>query len=220
MPKDQKRRELQNMKLKRPPYSYDPMRGSILDILNVQAGPLAELPRTPWDQIAGDIRRRGKSDDEIAANLRAAEGLYNFASEYSLVGQHHEFYPLALGLTEKVTYWSPVVLAIEAKPVVPFLDPRRTKKLTRDARRFVFSVMHERIRVADPDFADVRLAIFQFENSLIGPRAPKPYYDDEIARWDFDSLDAMVRETYEIWAEVLQERDMEARRRGGSGPLI
>ena len=220
MPRDQKRHALEQMKNGWPPYSYDPLRQSILDILNVSAGPLAVLPRTPWAFIAAEIAHRSKSDDERTANLRAGEGLFNFAEEYELVGNRHEFFPLALGLTEKVIYWSPVVVAIDGRPVVPFFDPRRTKKLTADGRRFVFSVMHERIRVADPDFSDVRFAVMQFENTKIGVRPAKSYFDDGLVLWDFNQLDEMVRETYEVWREVLEERITEARRAGGKGSLI
>lgn len=214
MPSDQKRRELERMKFGRPPYTYNPMRKGILDILNVEAGPLVDLPRTPWEAVAADIRRRGRTEDEINANLRAAEGLYVFASTYGLVGQRQDFFPLNMGISEKVTYWSPVVVEIDGRPAVPFFDPRRTKKLTARARQFVFSVMHERIRVLDPDFFDVRLAIIQFANSAEGMRAVVPHFDDDVDLLSFEVLDEMVRETYQIWHEVLEQRESEARRDG------
>jgi hypothetical protein len=124
-----------------------------------------------------------------------------------------------IGLSEKVVYWSQVVVAIDGRPVVPFFDPRRTKKLTSEARRFVFSVMHERIRV-DPDFANVRLAIIQFHNSDEGARAAIPYFDDDLELLGFEALDSMVRETYEIWHEVLMDREDENRGKTGTGPLF
>jgi hypothetical protein len=97
---------------------------------------------------------------------------------------------------------------------VPFFDPRRSAtKLTALARRFVFSVMHERIRVPDPDFAEVRLGIFQFTTPKKGPRVPKLYTDEGIVLFTFDELEEMVRETYDIWTDVYMRRTERERKR-------
>jgi hypothetical protein len=69
MPSDQKRAALESLKLGRPPYSYDPMRASILDILNIEPGPLASVARAPWSLIEKDICHRSRSKDEETANL-------------------------------------------------------------------------------------------------------------------------------------------------------
>ena len=220
LPKDEKQVELRKLKDSFPPYGYKPFRLSILDILDVQAGPLAALPRTPWRTIAAAIRQRGKSVAEIKANLRAAEGLFNFAKDHEIIGRRHEFYPLAIGLSERVSYWSPVVISIAGRPVVPFFDPRMSSKLTPLGRNFVLSAMHERIRVSDPDFAEVGLAVFQFANSKEGPRAAKPHFADAISLYDYEAMDGMVRETYSIWNEILKERTAEARKRADVGPMF
>ena len=77
--------------------------------------------------------------------------------------------------------------------------------------------MHERIRAADPDFADVSLAVVQFALSAKGPREPAIFLDQGIELFTFDELDQMVSETYEIWSEVCEERTAATRRRGASG---
>jgi hypothetical protein len=77
--------------------------------------------------------------------------------------------------------------------------------------------MHERIRVADPDFAAVSLAIVQFARSDSGPRTPVVFTDEGIELFTFDELDQMVRETYELWAEISEERTADIRRRGAAG---
>jgi hypothetical protein len=110
------------------------------------------------------------------------------------------------------------------RPLVPFIDPRKTKKLTSEGRRFAFSVMHERIRVAEPDFAEVELGIIQFGVFSEDPeiRVPKLFTARDVALFEFEAIDAMVRETYQVWHEVLEERETETRRRGTgtTGPLI
>jgi hypothetical protein len=218
--KADKRIELAKLKDSFPPYGYKPFRLCILDILNVEAGPLAALPRTPWASVAEAIRLCGKSPEEIKANLRAAEGLFNFATDFEIVGRRHEFFPLAIGLSEKVSYWSPVVLSFEGHATVPFFDPRKSNKLTPLGRRFALSAMHERIRVSDPDFADVRLAVFQFANSKEGPRTAKAYFADDLELFDYSTMDEMVRETYAIWTEILEEREAAARKAAGLGPIF
>jgi hypothetical protein len=217
MPREQKRRELERMKLGRPPYTYNPFREFRLDILNVAPGPLATAPRVPWLVVAHQIRQRCHSTAEVEANLQVAKGLYDFASETKLTGVHWEFFPLNIGISEKIVYWSPVVLKMDSRPVVPFFDPRRTKVLTASARQFVFSVMHERIRAVDPDLANVRFAVVQFLNIDGNARPPKFHFDDTIEMLGFEVLDKMVRETYEVWREVLE--DIRRRPTGTSGDL-
>jgi hypothetical protein len=222
LPTDQKRVELRRLKGGRPPFSYDPMRHRILDILNADAGPLAHLPRTPWKTISAAIRAKSRSPKEATANLEVSEGLYDYATDHGLVGRYTEFFPLAVSMGKKVTYWSPVVVEIDGQTVVPFFDPRRdSKKLTVVARQFVFSVMHERIRLADEDFAHVRLAIMQFKNTPTGKREVIPHFDEGVPLWGFEALDEMIRETYALWTEILTERETEERGRGSgtTGPL-
>ena len=79
-------------------------------------------------------------------------------------------------------------------------------------------MMHERIRAADPDFSEVTLGIVQFSLSEKGPRLPILFTDEGVKLFTFDELDQMVRETYELWREVCEERAIEIRRRaGGNG---
>ena len=180
------------------------------------------LPRTPWNKIEQNIRRRSSERRGRRSQLEGRPGLFNYADEQNLSGRHHEIFPLALGVTRKVVFWHPVVLSIDRRPLIPFFDPRRTKALTVQGRRFAFSVMHERIRAADPDFAEVVLGIYQFSLSDKGPRVPILYTDAGVMLFTFDELDQMVRETYEMWQEVCEQRAAETRRKasGGSGGRV
>src|SRR5258708_5431448 len=111
------------MSLDRPPYSYAPLRASLSDLTNVQAGLAGPIVRTPWGKIAQVISRASKSDVEEEANLRAAEGLFQFSEAGRLIGRRHDIFPLALGVSTKVTYWQPAILTLDGKPVIPFYDP-------------------------------------------------------------------------------------------------
>lgn len=92
LPRDEKRRALEQIRLGHPPYSYGPIRGSMSDVLNVQSDLIGPMPRTPWEKIAQAIQRKPRSDDEEQANLRVAAGLFNFVEEKRIVGSHHDIY--------------------------------------------------------------------------------------------------------------------------------
>ena len=213
LPPDIRRRALEALRLSFPPYSYAPVRANLSDILNIQTRMFGALPRTPWAKIRRDIVRRSKKDSEEIANLRVAEGLFKYVDEESITGRRHEIFPLPLGVGTRVVFWTSVVLLIGGRPLVPFFDPRRTKSLSRTGRRFVFSVQHERVRAADPDFAEVNLGVVQFALSEKGPRKPIVHFDIGIELFTFEQLDAMVRDTYAVWREVCEEREAASRRR-------
>ncbi|UYN94700.1 MAG: hypothetical protein KIT25_22185 [Enhydrobacter sp.] len=212
MTASQKRNALMQIKLGHPPHTLNPMRASIPDIMSIEAGLLPTLPRTPWAAIDKQIRSRCHSEDEEKANLAIGRALYEYADEHRIVGRAHDFFALALGMGRKVSYWSNAVVAIDGDPYIPFVDPRKAPKLQSEGRRFVFSAMHEHIRAADPDFAHVGLVILQFVGE--DERRVVPYFADELELFSFEQLDAMVRETYAIWAEVLEGREADARRTG------
>lgn len=141
----------------------------------------------------------------------------------ALRSRSQAFFPLSLSVGEKVEYRLPMVTAVEDAPLVIFIDPRRGKGLTAEARRFVFSMMHEHIRVANPDLAAARLGIVQFGDAVDDQRPVKLSTDEGVELFGFDQLDQMVRETYDIWREVSEAREDEVRRKaagGGHGPLF
>lgn len=223
LPTDQKRRALEQFKLGHPKLNYKPVRARFADIFNVQPDMFAAADPTAWPVLERLIRAKATSDEECSANLLVAKGLHDFARSNAVRSRSQAFFPLSLSVGEKVEYWLPMVMALEGAPLVIFIDPRRGKKLTADARRFVFSMMHEHIRVANPDFSTARLGIVQFGDAADDQRPVKLSTDDGVELFRFDQLDQMVRDTYDIWREVSTEREEEVRRKaagGGHGPLF
>jgi hypothetical protein len=222
-PADQKRRELERFKFGHPTITYKPVRSRFADIFNVQPDMFAVADSTAWPVIEHLIRAKAAPGDECNANLLVAKGLHTFAQDNALRSRSQAFFPLSLSVGEKVEYWLPMVTALEGIPLVIFIDPRRGKSLTREARRFAFSMMHEHIRVANPDFAAARLGIVQFGEAVEDQRPVKLSTDEGVELFGFDQLDQMVRETYDIWREVSEAREDEVRRKaagGGHGPLF
>lgn len=219
---DEKRRQLEQHKVGWPPFSYDPLRRTIHDLINVSPSLFGPTEATPWSKVAQLIWRRCKSEDEHKSNLAVAQSLYAYASAEGIRAREQEIRALPLSLDLKVEYWWPFVMLMRDHPLIPFFDPRRSRRLTILGRRFAFSVMHQAIRVADPDLAEVRLGIFQFESRNDGQRPVRLHTDEGVSLYGFDELDEMIRETYAIWAEILSEREAEDRRRGSwpRGSLI
>jgi hypothetical protein len=222
LPRDERRRRLEQLRAGKPPFSYEPLRRSLGDIFNVALGLFGQVAPLPWDRVARAIAENSRTPEEREANIAVAQALHGYACRNNLTGRRHDFLALPLGEGNRVAYWLPLVLGVDGRALVPFIDPRRSSKhLTAEARRFVFSVMHERIRAADPDFADVALGIFQFGVDEDGTRFPVLWTDDGIDLHDFEALDQMVRETYELWWEICEQREAEARTRGaGTGGLF
>ena len=217
---DQQRKQLEQMRFGRPPFSYAPLRACFHDIFNVQPELFSPVAPTDWSQIEATLRRKSKSSDEFKANLAVAKGLHQFALTADMRGRQQDFYQLAMSMGQKVSYWLPMVLAHEGQPIVPFIDPRRSRGLTKEGRRFAFSMMHERIRAADPDFEQVRLAIIQFGHIDEDQRPAKVHTDEGVRLLALEELEQMVATTYRLWTEVLEERADEARRSGTTGSLL
>lgn len=211
---DMQRAQLWKMKTGFSTFSYKHVRACFGDIFNVQPAMFGDTPPTPFEKIRERLIRSCKAGDEFKSNEQIAKALHDFASEHNIAGRHHDFFPLAMGIGRKVTFWLPSVFAIDGKPYSLFIDPRRTKGLTKAGRRFAFSVMHERIRAADEDFAGVNLGIVRFSVNDDGRRTAQLYSDKGVTLYSLDELESMVANTYRIWTEVYEERTAETRRKG------
>lgn len=212
LPSDQKRKALHRYKQGKPPYSYKPVRQSLPDLLNLDMGLFGPSAAVPFERIAEIIRSNSHFQAEEDANIRVASGLHAQAWR----GRHQLFPAMTTTIGQRLTYWTPAVLAIDGRPVIPFFNPRRSP-LSQLGCRFVFSMMHEQIRVADPDYAGAALCICHFAATQSGPRAVQPVYETGVDLYSFEQLQDMVAETYAIWAEVWAGRVEETRRRGGGG---
>lgn len=219
---DMKRKSLEQMKGGFSTFSYKPVRSCFSDIFNIQPDlVLGAADPTPWTVIEAELRKRSKSDEEFTYNRRVALGLHDFATSGRVFGRRQEFFPLSMGMGQKVTFWLPMILAVDEQASALFIEPRRTRGLTAEGRRFAFSMMHERIRAADEDFADVRLTIVQFGDPSNDRRAVRLRTDEGVELYSREELERMVASTYEMWREVLEDRERKARGRAtGTGPLF
>lgn len=203
---------LEQMRDGHPPISYAPVRSGIHDILNVQPEMFGQVSPTAWATVQALIKKKSRSEEEEISNLRVALGLHRFATETQIFGRELSFPPLAMGMGRGVVYWDKMVLYLNGRPLIPFFDPRRTRGMTSNARRFAFSMMHERIREADPYYNGVTFGIFQFGDVRGDCRKVTLHTDEEAKRYTLDQMEEMVNATYQLWREVLTAREEEAHR--------
>lgn len=222
LPRDLQRRQLEQIRYGRPPFSYGPLRSSFYDIFNIQPAMFGPVKPTDWTIVQTILARKCKSPDELVANLRVAKGLHQYVAEGEITGRAQDFFPMAMSAGRKVVYWLSMILILEDRPVVPFIDPRRSRGLTKKGRRFVFSMMHERIRAADPDYANVGLAILQFGDVDNNIRHPVLHTDDGVELFSLGEMEEMVLATYKLWQEVCEELEVETHRKahGLRGSLL
>lgn len=210
LPADQKRKALEGFKQGTPPWSYKPVRKSFPDLLNLEMGLFGPPAPVPFERIAETIRANSRFPKEAEVNIGVAAALY----VQGWRGRPQCFLAMGTTIGQRLTYWTSAVLVIEGRPVIPFFNPRRTP-LSLHGRQFVFSMMHEQIRAADPDYAEASFCICAFPVQKSGERILRPTFDTGVALYCFDELQAMVAETYAIWTEVWAGRVEETRRRSG-----
>lgn len=175
---------------------------------------------TPWKQVEADIVRRATSEGELRFNLAVAEALYHFGVENGAKSFRKPINPWSVGYGQSVCYWWNFYTLLDGEPCFVFVDPRLTAPLTREGRNFALSLMHERIRAADPDFARARLLVAQFGKADPGRRLIRLFDAADADLFSFDELNEMIDETYRLWIDVLAERADEAKRKPtGTTPL-
>lgn len=199
--------------------SYASFRQHASDCLGLRAGMFA-LERPHFRKIARDIIRdcKPKTPENIRFNLMVAAGTYQLADMLHISGRTApELAPRMIG-GQYVQCWNRLLLEIDGRPVIPFFDPRRSSsRLTPLGRRVALSIMHESIRAMDADHTGTRLAIVQYADTKRSTRKASITYDDGVELFGYDELDAMIAETYRMWAEICAGREEEAHRRADEG---
>lgn len=218
--REEKLHRLRILKAGRPPHTYNPFRRSLGDILNLQPELFAGGPYTDWQKIEANVKKLATTDTEEHFNLAVAEALYDFGVSEGILSYRKAIAPWAVGYGQSVTYWWNLYTIVDGRPCFLFVDPRLSNPLTQSARLFSLSIMHERIRVPDPDFNDARLLIVQFGKGEKGKRVVRLFDDSDVDLYSFDQLNEMIDETYQLWLQVLSEREEDAKKRPtGSTPM-
>lgn len=202
--------------------SYEPFRNHNGDAVNEQYRLLGDRqPETSLDALEAVISKACKGDpDLLAMNLPIARATHEFAKANGIVAQREDVRRLTLPFGHKYEFGMPLLMAYpDGRVAAVFPDLRRTQHLSATAQRVVFSMMHHRWREGYPDLAELDLEIWRYANDSARTVCPIRVIESQL--FDYDSLMADVRETYDIWHNVLEAAA--ATRRGGTsdaGPLF
>lgn len=219
--KKEKIAELIRFDESKPPMSYRPMRFALRDIANVQNGLFPELKAaTPWKNIDEGIVKKSHSPLEEKCNREVGKALHDFFLREKVISFEKHILPWDVGFGQSVKYWFDFYSVIDGCACFIFLDPRVNKGLTSIGRRFVQSLMFERICAAEPDFSDSKLLVLSTPKDINGLRICKIHDDDKQNLFSVVTLNEMIDETYQIWAEIIYNKTAKKRGSSSGGSLL
>ena len=217
LPTDEKVIALRKFRSGRPRHSWAPFRGALKGIFNTRKA-LLDLPPCVLADVEAAITRACRANpDWLEPNLELGRLLFQHAATSGFDALEHGFTAVPIGFSATVKFWHAFFQVQDDRPVIPFVDPRRGNGLTRLAKRFVFSAMYHHIGTGD--FADAMFRIYQFPVREQGSSERFIVIHDFVASEivDLDELNAGIQETYELWFEVLHDREREARMKRAAG---
>lgn len=91
---DDRRRQLEQHKFGHPPFSYNPLRHTVRDVINVAPDLFGPTEPTPWKKVAQLIRRRSRSEDEYRSNIAVAQSLHAYSIAERIRAWEQEIRPL------------------------------------------------------------------------------------------------------------------------------
>ncbi|HJW80237.1 MAG: hypothetical protein ACJ8DU_02170 [Microvirga sp.] len=213
LPTDEKVVALRKFRSGRPRHSWAPFRGTLKGIFNTRKA-LLDVPSCVLADVEAAIMRACRANpDWLEPNLELGRLLFQHTIKSGFDAIEQGFAAVPIGFGASVKFWHDFFQVQNDRPVIPFVDPRRGQGLTRLAKKFVFSAMYHHIGTGD--FVDATFQIYQFP--LLQKGASERFVvihhfsiSDVV---DLDSLNAGVQETYELWFELLYEREQEARKK-------
>lgn len=210
---DLQRHALKQVKANGQGPNYNPTRGQFAGIVNRQPGVFPST-RDSWEVVQKHIIAASRSDEERKMNVPVAQQLYRYCESENVQATELDGYPISFSVGPKLLCWSPALFIYPDRITIPFLDLRRSRNLTLEARRCVFSLQHHALRVNNPDYRDdVSLEIFQF--SADDERTIRVRPENGMWLYSYDQLEAMITRTQTLWFDVLAGREEELRRKSG-----
>ena len=221
--KDEKRIQLRRVRDFVPTFSWGPFKRCLPGIFQARKS-LLDLPPVAWPDVEVAIRNMcRKHPNWLQGNLQLARLVFDHVIRSEMKAREWSFGPLPVGHGAVVKFWPEFYCVEEDQPLIIFPDPRRGHGLTSVARKFVFSTMYHHIAArSDFDGARFKIAVFPV-NGEDGSRKVKLYPMDENELVELDELTLAIQETYQMWFEILEEREREARRASkgtGTGGLF
>jgi hypothetical protein len=183
---------------------YKGVKTNLGGILNLALNSRLPASLATKKQIKTAVARACISSREIKGNQSVAEGLHDYVVEHNVTAATFDFPAVSLGPAGMRSLWAPYLLKIDGKKYVPFFDFRQgSRRLTREARRFIFSIQHTHIRLANPtEYGDVGFVIFQFTAPINRVRNAIAYFDAAISFWSDKEIGVMIDAVYRALDEI------------------
>lgn len=180
---------------------YKGVKTNLSKILSLAFNPALPAART---RLKAAVANACIALRDVKNNQSVADGLNNYVAERHVTVAAFDFPQITLGLAGARTFWAPYILKIEGKKYIPFLDFRQgDRRLTRDARRFIFSILNTHIRLANPtEYGDVGFVILEFAAPQSKVRSVVPYFDTGLSFWSDAEIGAMIDAVYRAIDEI------------------
>jgi hypothetical protein len=182
---------------------YKGVKTNLDSLLNIALSSDLAAPLAARKKIRAEVAAACIGTREIKGNQGVAEGLYEYVFEQRVTAAPFDFPQIALGKAGTRRFWAPYILKIGGKKYIPFFDFRQGRsRSTRDSRRFIFSIQHTHIRLANPtEYGDVGFVIFTFTEPQSRVRKLVSYFDAGVSFWNDEQIGGMIDAVY---------RDLEA----------
>lgn len=212
-------RSLRRLKGFRASHSLEFVRNRQADLFGVQP-PMFQVPRAPDEQLLDLIARECRTDEDRAYCLPLARAMLAYRDENAAEAVEWSVSRWQVGYGQSVCYWPGYYFVLKEHAEFSYFDLRLNDSLTAEGRRFVLSLMHERLRRGEPDFEDAKLSILKAKRVGVDERSFVRYGAEEVSLMDRDELNSRIDRAYRFWQFVLEERAEEARKATGTGPLL
>ena len=143
-------------------WGYEPARSQVFNVFNPVDPIGLRVLQPTLSEIEQSVRNSCREASQEQSCVEVTRLLWDWARENSGGAIERLVPTMSIGQMASVRYWNNFVFLKAGRPTFLFLDHRRSKNLTQNAQRFALSMMHQQIRVADPDFSDAELCILQF----------------------------------------------------------
>lgn len=208
---------LETFKLGGGAWSYEPARSQVFNIFNPSNPMGLRVEKPKLEDIEHAIRKSCKIDIQEASCIEVTKLLWDWAETNAGLAAERPQGSMAIGTLASVRFWGNFVFLNNGRPTFLFLDHRRRNALSQIGLRFAFSIMHQQLRLSDPDFFDASLLILQFPHPKNGERTIRENWDHDFQLFSLDELQEMVSETYQIWAQINAERSEKRPRAASEG---
>ncbi len=147
--------------------SYEPLRKSIGEAVHVGLPLLPDIQPTSLEQLENLVVKECKGNTSLVSmNLAPVRAIRSFVQENDLRADFLEELPIALHPGMRYSFWAPMIVRYGGKSRIVFFDLRRTGGLKEGGLRVCFSIMHERFRALNSDFASVEFESWRFANNV------------------------------------------------------